>query len=102
MKTFDKLQEVRKILNEYKIYSLNDKDIHIDVEEDQETFYGNAKKKALKIYDLSKEETIADDSGLCVNALNGFPGVMTHRFLGEDATDHERNQYIIFIKISIK
>ena len=51
-----KLQEVRKILNEYKIYSLNDKDIHIDVEEDQETFYGNAKKKALKIYDLSKEE----------------------------------------------
>jgi XTP/dITP diphosphohydrolase len=90
-----KLQEVRKILNEYKIYSLNDKDIHIDVEEDQETFYGNAKKKALKIYDLSKEETIADDSGLCVNALNGFPGVMTHRFLGEDATDQERNQYII-------
>lgn len=38
---------------------------------------------------------IADDSGLCVNALNGFPGVMTHRFLGENATDKDRNEYII-------
>lgn len=90
-----KLEEIRKILNEYKIYSLKDKNINIDVIEDQDTFLGNAKKKAMEIYEISHEETIADDSGLCINCLNGFPGVMTHRFLGEDATDRMRNEYLI-------
>lgn len=90
-----KLEEIRKILNEYKIYSLNEKNIDIDVIEDQETFLGNAKKKAIEIYEISHEETIADDSGLCINCLDGFPGVMTHRFLGEDATDKMRNEYLI-------
>ena len=52
-------------------------------------------KKAKEIYEISHEETIADDSGLCINCLNGFPGVMTHRFLGEEATDRMRNEYLI-------
>ena len=52
-------------------------------------------KKAKTIYELTKEETIADDSGLCINCLNDFPGVLTHRFLGEDATDEMRNDYLI-------
>ena len=56
---------------------------------------GNAKKKAFEIYNLTKEATIADDSGLCIKALDGFPGVMTHRFLGNEATDEERNEYLI-------
>lgn len=90
-----KLEEIRKILNEYKIYSLKEKDIDIDVIEDQDSFLGNAKKKAIEIYDITQEEVIADDSGLCINALNGFPGVMTHRFLGENATDKMRNEYLI-------
>lgn len=90
-----KLEEIRKILTEYKIYSLKDKEINIDVDEDQDTFLGNAKKKAIEIYNIAHEEVIADDSGLCINVLNGFPGVMTHRFLGEDASDIERNEYLI-------
>lgn len=90
-----KLQEIREILSEYKIYSLNDKNINIDVEEDKDSFLENAIKKAKEIYEISQEETIADDSGLCINCLNGFPGVMTHRFLGEDATDKMRNEYLI-------
>lgn len=90
-----KLGEIKKILSEYEIYSLKEKGIDVEVEEDQDTFLGNAKKKALEIYEIAKEETIADDSGLCIKALNGFPGVMTHRFLGEDATDEMRNQYLI-------
>lgn len=90
-----KLEEIKKILNEYKIYSLKEKGIDIEVVEDQDTFLENAKKKATEIYNITKEETIADDSGLCINALNGFPGVMTHRFLGEDATDEARNNYLI-------
>ena len=90
-----KLKEIRKILSDYKIYSLKDKNIDIDVEEDKDSFLGNAEKKAIEIYEISHEETIADDSGLCMNCLNGFPGVMTHRFLGEDATDRMRNEYLI-------
>ena len=90
-----KLKEIREILTEYEIYSLNDKNINIDVEEDQDTFLGNAKKKAQEIYNITHEATIADDSGLCINALDGFPGVLTHRFLGEDATDEMRNIYLI-------
>lgn len=90
-----KLEEIRKILQEYEIYSLKDKKISVDVEENQDTFLGNARKKAIEIYEISKEETIADDSGLCINCLNGFPGVMTHRFLGENATDRMRNEYLV-------
>lgn len=90
-----KLEEIRKILKDYKIYSLKDKNINVEVEEDRDSFLGNAMKKAKEIYDISHEETIADDSGLCINCLNGFPGVMTHRFLGDDATDRVRNEYLI-------
>lgn len=90
-----KIEEIRKIFKGYDIYSLKDKNIDIDVIEDENTFVGNATKKAKEIYALTGEATIADDSGLCINCLNGFPGVMTHRFLGEDATDRMRNEYLI-------
>lgn len=90
-----KLEEIKKILNEYKIYSLQEKGIEVDVEENGRTFYSNARKKAMEIYALTHEEVIADDSGLCINALAGYPGVLTHRFLGEDATDEMRNTYLI-------
>lgn len=90
-----KLLELKKILKDYKIYSLKEKGINIEVLEDQDTFLGNAKKKATEIYNISHEATIADDSGLCITSLNGFPGVMTHRFLGENATDEMRNEYLI-------
>lgn len=91
----NKLNEIKKILTGYKIYSLKEKGICLEIAEDQETFLGNAKKKATEIYKIAQEEVIADDSGLCINCLNGFPGVMTHRFLGENATDRMRNEYLI-------
>ena len=90
-----KLKEIKAILNDYEIYSLNEKGIDIDVIEDADTFLGNATKKAKEIYELAKEPVIADDSGLCIDVLGGFPGVMTHRFLGESASDVERNEYLI-------
>ncbi|MEE3343307.1 MAG: RdgB/HAM1 family non-canonical purine NTP pyrophosphatase [Bacilli bacterium] len=90
-----KLKEIREILNEYAIYSLKEKEIDIDIEEDQDTFLGNAKKKAVEIYNITKEPTIADDSGLCINCLDDFPGVKTNRFLGDDATDRMKNEYLI-------
>ena len=90
-----KIEEIKNILNDYDIYSLKEKNIIIDVEEDCDTFIGNAKKKAIEVYNIAKEEVISDDSGLCINCLNGFPGVMTHRFLGDNATDLERNECLI-------
>lgn len=90
-----KLEEIKKILSDYKVYSLKDKNISIDVIEDADTFLGNAKKKAKEIYDVVKEPTLADDSGLCITCLGDFPSVMTHRFLGGDASDVERNEYLI-------
>lgn len=91
----DKLKEIKDIFDEYEIYSLKEKGIDVDVVEDADTFYGNALKKAKEIYEISKEAVIADDSGLCINALKGFPGVLTHRFLGDEATDEDRNNELI-------
>lgn len=90
-----KLREIKDILIDYNLKTLEEVGINIEVEEDQDSFFGNALKKATQIYNLTKEETIADDSGLCIDILGNFPGVETHRFLGENATDLERNLAII-------
>lgn len=89
-----KLREIRAILGE-DIKSLKDVNVDVDVLEDGETFYDNAKKKAYEIYSIVKEPVISDDSGLCVDYLDGFPGVHSKRFLGEDATPEDINNYIL-------
>ncbi len=61
----------------------------IEVVEDGESFEENAIKKAVAIMEASGRAAIADDSGLCVDALGGAPGIRTARFAGENATDDE-------------
>ena len=90
-----KLKEAREILNNYEILSLSDLNCTIEVEENQDTFEGNSLKKAREISNLLKMPCMADDSGLCIEALEGFPGVKTARFLGENATQEERNNDLI-------
>lgn len=90
-----KLREIKEIFNNWDLKTLKEIGLDIDVEEDQDTFSGNALKKAKEIYEITKEITISDDSGLCIDALNDWPGVLTHRFLGEGKTDRERNIAII-------
>ena len=90
-----KLQEIKDILKEYQITGLKENGIDIDVEENGKTFYENALIKAKYIYKLTKIPTLADDSGLCIDKFNNWPGVMTHRFLGDNKTDKERNNAII-------
>ena len=89
-----KIKELQEILKEYKLLSLKEANINIEIEEDKDTFEGNALKKAEEICKITNKTCIADDSGLCVDALDGFPGVYTARFLGEDATQEQRNNYI--------
>ncbi len=90
-----KIRELKDIFGEGNIVSLDEVGIKIDVLEDQDSFYGNASKKARELYALINNPVIADDSGLCIDALDGFPGVFTHRFLGENKTDEEINKAII-------
>ena len=90
-----KINEIKSIFQEDEIISLKEANVEIDVEEDADSFYGNALKKAKEIYKLTKKPVIADDSGICIDALDGWPGVLTHRFAGEEASDEERNQIMV-------
>ena len=90
-----KLREIKNILSDFDIVSLKEYGIEVDVIEDEDTFVGNAMKKAKEIYEISKEPIIADDSGLCIDIFDDWPGVLTHRFLGEEATDLDRNNAIL-------
>lgn len=89
-----KIKEAQEILKEFKITSIKDAGIDIDVEEDKDTFEGNAIKKAEVIANkLNGKKCIADDSGIEVEYLNGFPGVVTKRWF--EGTDRERNLKLI-------
>lgn len=71
----------------YKVKTLLDYPESIDVEETGATFDENAKLKAETIAKTFKVMTIADDSGLIVDALNGEPGVYSARYAGKDKND---------------
>lgn len=90
-----KIKEIQEILKGYQLVTLKDINCKIEVKEDQETFEGNAKKKAKEIGDLTNMPCIADDSGLCIEAFKNWPGVHTARFLGEKATPTERIEAIL-------
>lgn len=66
-----------------------------EVVEDRETFHGNALKKALELSRATDATTIADDSGLVIDALGGRPGVHSARFAGPDASDSDNNQKML-------
>ena len=89
-----KITEAQEILKDYNIIPMKHYDIQIEVEEDQDTFEGNAIKKAETIARiLEGRKCIADDSGIEIEYLNGFPGVQTKRWL--TGTDRERNLEIL-------
>ena len=90
-----KVKEIKQILNNYELLTLKEVNCNIEVEEDQETFEGNSLKKAKKISEATNMPCIADDSGLCIDVFDGWPGVYTARFLGENATQEERNDAIL-------
>ena len=89
----NKINEIKEIFKDYEILSLKDINCNIDITEDGNTFYENALKKAKTIYNIYKIPVIADDSGLCINTLNNWPGVMTRRI--NSLSDNKRNIEIL-------
>lgn len=87
-----KLEEIRKITAPlgYEVISQSEAGCNFDVEETGTTFEENAVLKAKAVYEKMKMPVISDDSGLEVDYLNGAPGVYSHRYAGENATDADR------------
>ncbi|MBE7032623.1 MAG: XTP/dITP diphosphatase [Ruminococcaceae bacterium] len=94
-KNKNKLREFGEILKGFEIISQEEAGVDIDVEETGTTFEENSYLKAKAIYDITGITTIADDSGLCVDALNGEPGVYSARYGGGGYDDKGRVQLLL-------
>ena len=92
-----KLKEMGAILARFGVEVVSPKDLGltVDVEETGTTFAENAMLKAKAICAASQLPAIADDSGLCVDALNGGPGVYSARYGGEGLDD--RGRYMLLL-----
>ena len=94
-----KLKEMEAIVEKLGIKLIARKDAGVpedfDIVEDGETFEENSYKKAYEIMKMTGLPSLADDSGLMVDYLNGAPGVYTARYAGEDATFDDNNNKLL-------
>ena len=93
-----KLAEMQRILSPLGINVVTAKMLGItleDVEEDGETFEDNARIKARAACKETNMPAIADDSGLCVDYLDGAPGIFSARFSGEHGNDEKNNDLLL-------
>jgi XTP/dITP diphosphohydrolase len=94
-----KLAEMRRILAEHlpdvEVLGLDDVPPYDEPVEDRPTFEGNALLKARAGLAATGLPSIADDSGLCVDALNGMPGVLSARWSGQPKSDDRNNALLL-------
>ena len=92
-----KLIEIKAILGNHfgEILSMREAGIEHETVEDGETFLQNAEKKAREIAEISGCCALADDSGLCVDALGGAPGIYSARFAGVHGDDEANNDLLL-------
>ena len=89
----DKAREIAEILSDtpFVVTTMKEEGYDPDIVEDGKTFEENALKKARAVHELAKGAYVmADDSGLCIDALDGAPGIYSARFCGEDSTYPEK------------
>ncbi|MBA7505472.1 dITP/XTP pyrophosphatase [subsurface metagenome] len=93
----DKVREIKKILNgiNARLLSLDDFPGCPEVVEDGETLEANAKKKALVVSQYTKKLSLAEDTGLEVEALSGVPGIHSARFAGDNCTYEDNNRKLL-------
>ena len=94
-----KLAEMERILAEHlpdvRVLGLDDVSSYEEPVEDQPTFEGNALLKAREGVRATGLPSVADDSGLCVDALNGMPGVLSARWSGRPKDDDRNNRLLL-------
>ena len=87
-----KVREIKKIFSspELEIISMSDAGFDIEIVETGNTFEENALIKARAVFGLCGKPVLADDSGLCVDALDGAPGLYSARYAGAGASDDDK------------
>ena len=94
-----KLGEMQRILDEHlpgvRVLGLDDVEPYDEPVEDQSSFEGNALLKARAGFAHTGLPSLADDSGLCVDALNGMPGVLSARWSGKPKDDDRNNRLLL-------
>lgn len=92
-----KVVEFKRILEPlgFTVLSQKEAGIHVEAEETETTFEENAYLKAKAVYDASGLPTVADDSGIAVDALNGAPGVYSARYGGPSLNDVDRYEKLL-------
>ena len=92
-----KLEEMQSILGELgvEVVSQSDVGLELEPEENGMTFAENARIKAQAVMEASGLAAIADDSGLCVDALQGGPGVYSARYGGEEMSYPEKIRMLL-------
>jgi XTP/dITP diphosphohydrolase len=93
-----KLREYQRLLTQVpglELETMASLSMAVEVDEDRDTFAGNARKKATEIAAVAGVACLADDSGLEVDALGGRPGVHSARYAGEGASDARNNEKLL-------
>ncbi len=96
-RNLDKVREIRSVLADLDVELICAADVPDlpEVEEDADTLEGNAIKKAMTLHKMTGLPTLADDTGLEVEALGGAPGVFSSRYAGPDATYADNVQKLL-------
>lgn len=89
-----KLKEIRDILNDFEIVSCREMGFDEEIEENGNSFYENALIKAKTVAERLGVPALADDSGICVDALGGAPGIYSARYAG-DGNDAHNNEKML-------
>ena len=99
-----KVREIKKILADYDIELILQDEIcpDLEIEENGTTFQENAKIKAMAIYNATGLTTIADDSGLAVDALDGAPGIFSARYSGVHGNDKANNEKLLKVMAGVE
>lgn len=89
-----KIKEISQMLPEFEVVGYKDFGYDFEIEENGLTFYENALIKAKTVSEKLNLPALADDSGICVDALNGEPGIYSARYAG-DGDDKHNNQLLL-------
>ncbi len=89
-----KIKEIQQMLPEFEIVGYKDLGFDFEIEENGKTFYENALIKAKTVSEKLSLPALADDSGICVDALNGEPGIYSARYAG-DGIDENNNKLLL-------